>query len=114
MVDDEKDFLDILEMFLTSLEMKVSTASDGLMALEVAKNGNFDIIISDVRMPKSNGIEFLTQLKALNLKPFPHFFFSATSENSIVEMKKMGADGVIPKPFDLTELAKSISNHLKT
>ena len=69
-VDDVADNVDILQMRLESQGYEVTTAADGVEALERARALQPDLILLDIMMPKMDGIEVVKQLKANASLPF--------------------------------------------
>lgn len=62
-VDDEKAIRDLLSEFLKSLGLRVSKAEDGVDALEMLKKHKVDLVLSDINMPRMNGIELLKKVR---------------------------------------------------
>lgn len=79
-VDDEVDVQNGILMLYERPDREFKTASNGLDALEFVKSGPFDLIISDVTMPKMSGIEFLKETRALGLLT-PIIFISGQSDD---------------------------------
>lgn len=64
LVDDEFDTIDVLEMLLRLEGFEVLKAYDGLQALEVAEAGAPDLIVTDLMMPRMNGLELAQRLRS--------------------------------------------------
>ncbi len=63
-IDDELDILDILKQFLSrSGKLEIETHSNPDIALQMAKNGGYDLILSDIMMPSTNGMDILKEIK---------------------------------------------------
>jgi PAS domain S-box-containing protein len=96
----QKELKELLEDYFTF----VLTASDGEEALNLFKNNKIDIVLTDILMPKMDGIELTRRIK----KDSPHtpvIVITAHSEhNYLIECIKLRVDGYILKPFDLMEL----------
>lgn len=109
-VDDEEDFAGALAERLTIREYDVATSFTGLDALEKIKEHNYDIIILDVKMPGTNGIDVLKEIKGI--KPLTEVIMltgNATVETAIEGMK-LGAYDYLMKPCDTDELTEKINN----
>ena len=65
LADDDVNLRRVLEFQLTEAGYKVSAASDGERALEIFSGGDFDCVVTDLRMPKLSGLELLEKIKAL-------------------------------------------------
>ena len=110
-VDDE--FIN-LELFEISLEEKyfVLTAESGMSGLKLLKeNQDIEVVISDMKMPTMNGIEFLEKVKEINPKMK---CFILTGYGLTTEIEKAVKDGLIldclSKPFEMEKIDAEIQN----
>ncbi len=112
-VEDNRDMSKYLKDLLAT-SYQVTTAFDGLEAWEILKGSNqsFDLIISDVMMPRMDGFEFLERLKADdNLCSVPVVMLTAkTAQEDRIEALRVGVDDYIHKPFDARELLYRVVN----
>ena len=109
-VDDERDIRDGLKDLLERDEYKVDTAIDGNDALEKVKGLKYQLVISDIIMPRMSGIDLLEQIKSLS--PFIEIIMitgHSTFERTLECIEK-GAIGYIEKPF---ENLSDITNQVK-
>lgn len=115
LVDDNYDFLDFLSASL-SISYNVLKATNGQEALEILKTENVDIVISDVMMPKMNGLELCTAIKSdLCISHIPIILLTAkASEEYQLEGLNMGADDYITKPFNMEVLKLRISKFIES
>jgi two-component system alkaline phosphatase synthesis response regulator PhoP len=100
-VDDEADIQELLKYNLTKEGFEVKTASDGIKAIEVAKQFLPELILLDIMMPKQDGIETCRQIRE---NPdlagcFVIFLTARSEEYSEVAAFDMGADDYITKPI---------------
>jgi signal transduction histidine kinase/CheY-like chemotaxis protein len=103
-VDDERGIRDLLSLELGSRDYKVSTAANGEEALEKIKNEKFQLVISDIKMPRMGGLEMLEAIKKID--PDIEVIMSTgygTVETAVSAMK-IGAYDFIQKPFNLDEI----------
>jgi len=103
-VDDEPGIRDLLSYELGSCGYKVVTAVDGVEALEKFRREKFNIVISDIKMPRMGGLELLDAVKKIN--PGVEVILSTgygTIETAVSAMKK-GAYDFVQKPFNLDEI----------
>lgn len=110
-VDDERDILEVAKMCLEVVGgFEVTCCESGLAALEVLAGQTPDLILLDVMMPGLNGPETLVELRKLpHLKGVPVAFMTARVQpNEVRSYLKLGATGVIPKPFDPMQLSGEI------
>ncbi|MBI4970876.1 MAG: response regulator [Candidatus Omnitrophica bacterium] len=103
-VDDEPGMRDFLVYELQEEGYQASFACDGEDALEKIKNGNFQVVITDIKMPKMDGLELLEAAK----KIYPYLEFIVVTgyarvENVVMAMKK-GAYDLLQKPYELSEI----------
>lgn len=97
--------IELLENFFVD----ITVAYDGQDGLEKFNTGDFDIILSDINMPKLNGIEMLKEIRALD-KEIPVLFLSAYNEISyLMDGIKLGVDGYIIKPLELSQFIIALS-----
>jgi DNA-binding response OmpR family regulator len=111
-VDDEKDILDLLEIYLTNDGYNILKASDGLEALDVVSKQVVDLVILDVMMPKLDGIQ--TCLKIREQRNMPIIMLSAKSQDMDKIMGlSTGADDYMSKPFNPLELMARVKSQLR-
>lgn len=113
-VDDEESIREFLEIMLKKEGYEVICAEDGEKAIDTLKKKSFDLVISDLQMPKVTGMELLDHVN----KNYPGLLFLmitafGTTETAVEAMKN-GAYDYITKPFKLDEVRINISNALKS
>lgn len=115
LVDDDRDLLQVLQMALQMNPLfKVITAINGQDGCFKFRNEEFDVIVTDLKMPKMDGIEFINAIN--KIKEVPIIVISASLEEfkfkiTDYKLKAMRNLHVLPKPFvpdDLSEKLKSI------
>ena len=115
-VEDEDLIREQLAKFLQRYCDKLYLASNGLEAQEIFDKYNPDIIISDIRMPKKNGIELVKYIKQIDIDK-PVIFTTAHSESSyFLDSIELQVDGYMLKPINLqlfSKKLKAIIKHLK-
>lgn len=114
-VDDEPDIVDLLKYNLETEGFEVSTASNGVEAIEVAKNKVPDLILLDVMMPEMDGIETCIELRKIEkLSNCYIAFLTARSEDySQIAGFESGADDYISKPIKPRVLVSRIKAMLR-
>jgi len=113
MVDDARDNLVLLEMFLRGTEASLTVASNGIEALNLCEKELFDIILMDIQMPKMDGHEASGKIRSLGIKT-P--IIALTAHASKVEYDKClmaGCDDALIKPFSKNNLIKAIQHYLE-
>ena len=100
-VDDESDILELLKYNLSKEGYDVKVASDGVKAVEIAKNFAPDLILLDIMMPKQDGVETCRQIREVPelANVFVIFLTARSEEYSEVAAFEMGADDYITKPI---------------
>src|SRR2546423_7054330 len=104
LVDDSPDKLGVIEAALTLAGYKVTTATDGQEALTAIESFQFDLVITDVMMPRVNGYELAQQIRANPLTKFiPVIMQTAVGRRAedLRRASEVGALGYITDPTDL-------------
>ena len=112
-VDDERSMREILEIFLKNEGYSVTAASNGESALEVMKHDHFDLIITDMKMPKVGGLELLKNVKEIYPDTVVVIITAFGTTESAVEAMKLGAFDYITKPFQMDEIRLVVKNALE-
>ncbi|MEP6922422.1 MAG: PAS domain S-box protein [bacterium] len=115
-VNDLPEQLGLMDTLLRKAGYSVLTAGDGLEGFEVAKRERPDLVISDVSMPRANGIEFCRLMRSdADLRSIPILLASAHRRDtaSVVEGLSSGADDYLEMPFDATRLIAKVSRLLE-
>ncbi len=106
--DDDPIMLRTLELKLKREGHQVITTSDGRDALKAIETCGADLIITDIMMPFSSGLEIVAKVKS-SAQNIPVIVLSAMGQESVVlEAFKLGADDYITKPFSPNELSMRI------
>jgi len=104
LVDDEKDFVEMLSLRLQEMGEKLKTAHSGQECLDVLKENDIDVVILDIKMPGMDGIETLKEIK----KGYPLveviMLTGHGTTESAVEGMKLGAFDYLLKPADFEDL----------
>src|SRR5690349_8176070 len=103
-VDDEKSILMLLKEALTQWGYQVTTASSAVEGLELLKNGLFDALISDVRMPDMTGLDLLREIRKQDESIEVVMMTGYPTIASAVQALKEGAYDYLSKPLILDEL----------
>ncbi|MDR1685571.1 MAG: sigma-54 dependent transcriptional regulator [Desulfovibrio sp.] len=110
LIDDEKNYLLVLESLLLDAGYSVTALSDPESALAFLDESEVDVVITDMKMPKLSGKDVLTHVK----RDYPHIpvlvMTAFGTIESAVDIMKMGAFDYIAKPFANDELLLSVQN----
>lgn len=113
LADDDENLRRVLEFQLTEAGYKVLTAQDGAQALEIFTQNDFDCVVTDLRMPKLSGLEFLEKIKASSAQ-IPVIVITAFGEvETAVAAMKAGAFDYINKPFNRDEILLTLERAVK-
>ena len=115
-VNDEPDQLTLMGTLLHKAGYSVLTAEDGVEGLTLARRERPDLVISDVSMPRMNGLEFCREIRAdSELKTVPILLVSARQKDteSAVAGLRAGADDYLEIPFDSARLVAKVSRLLE-
>ncbi len=112
--DDDKNGRRMLEILIGKLGCQVSTAADGAAALEIIRNTSVDLLITDLNMPKMNGLALLTALREEG-NDIPVIVVTAygTVESAVTAMKQ-GALDFIMRPLNIEQVEIVVKHALET
>lgn len=113
-VDDSNSMRQMVSFTLKQAGHEVQEAADGVEALELARKGTFNLIISDVNMPRMDGIALIKELRALPAYKFTPLLMLTTESggDKKQEGKAAGATGWIVKPFNPDQLLSTVNRVL--
>lgn len=114
-IEDDQSTSKKLQSILSKFFNKIYTASNGTEACEIMNtiHDKISLIISDINMPKMDGIEFLERIRSEN-NTIPFIFVTARSEpDKMLKAIQLDIDNYILKPIDLDNLLEVIDNVLK-
>jgi DNA-binding NtrC family response regulator len=113
LVDDEKDFIEMLSLRLEEVGEKITVAYSGQEALDALEKDDIDVVILDIKMPGMDGIEVLREIK----KKFPMveviMLTGHGSTETAVEGMKLGAFDYLMKPADFDDLTLKLGGARK-
>jgi DNA-binding response OmpR family regulator len=110
-IEDNRDSRDILSKLLRMSGYEVVAASDGETGYELANNQKPDLIITDINMPKMDGIQFVRRVRTnMALAQIPVLVVTAFGASVAREAVEAGADASAEKPFDFDKFLKVIED----
>lgn len=113
LVEDDRNFGDVLRSYLEMHEFDVTLATDGEEGWTTYKRGKYDLCILDVMMPKKDGFTLGKEIKDDN-KQIPLIFLTAKAlKEDVIDGFRIGADDYITKPFNSEELLYRVQAILK-
>ncbi len=111
-VDDEKVLVKGIKFNLENEGYQVEVGYDGEQAVELARNGNFDLIILDLMMPKIDGLQACMRIREFSNVPVIMLTARSEDTDKIIGFE-CGADDYITKPFNILELKARIRAMLR-
>ena len=110
-VDDEKPICDLIDLNLSASGYQCRTVQDGLEALNLIEEENFDLILLDIMLPGADGYDIMEYIRPMGI---PVIFITAKHEvRDRVKGLKLGADDYLVKPFDVVELVARVEAVLR-
>jgi two-component system chemotaxis response regulator CheY len=117
-IDDSATFRHLLCMGLSRVEAtssaNITEATDGADALDKLGGGHFDLVLTDIRMPRMDGLEFIRQVRnSLGNHELPIIIISTKGEEMDMELgMSIGASGYLSKPISMTHLKELVIRFL--
>ena len=109
LIEDDRLVAKSLTNLLTQNGIKVEYAWNGDLAFKMAQSTEFDVIISDIRMPGELGTDVVKKINSDRIKPIPFIFITGYSDDAYIkEAEKMGCRDFLYKPFDTQVLIQSL------
>lgn len=113
LVEDDKNFGDVLRSYLEMNDFEMTLAVDGEEGIAAFQKGKFDLCIFDVMMPKKDGITLAKEVREQDQNVPIIFLTAKTMKEDVIKGFQAGADDYIPKPFAPEELLYRIKAILK-
>ncbi|SEM60644.1 two-component system, NtrC family, response regulator PilR [Syntrophus gentianae] len=113
-VDDDKGMREFLDIMLTREGYDVRCASSAAEALNSCRKHSYDLILTDLKMPKMDGLEFLKVVKEISPESLVILITAYASGDTAVRAMKDGAYDYIEKNFNLEEFTATIRNALES
>lgn len=110
LVDDDLMMLEVLKELLSETGANIDTSENGQEGFQKFSQNNYDLIISDIQMPKLNGVEFLKKVRQINFSSPKFILLTGFSSYSRDEVAKLGADSLINKPFEFDDFVDEVKS----
>ncbi|MDX9744693.1 MAG: response regulator [Arcobacteraceae bacterium] len=113
-LDDEQDILNVIERFLNRRKLvEVLTCTNPIDAIELIKNGDFKMLLTDIMMPEMNGVDVLKEVVKSRPEVKVIMMTAYSTIDKILECDKIGAVDYVTKPFiSLKDIESKILDHL--
>lgn len=103
-VEDEDDLREIMVTYLNKFFPHIDSATNGEEGINLYKKNQYDLVITDILMPKLNGIEMATEIKNMNEQQNIIIISAYSDTKDFIESIKLGIDGYVLKPIDFEQL----------
>jgi len=111
-VDDERKMRHLLSIMIGRKGHSVDQAGDGEEALNKVKSAHYDMVITDIKMPRVDGTGFLERIKKMNIACPVVFITAFATVDSAVEAMRQGAADYITKPFEEDRILLTVERTL--
>lgn len=111
-VDDEDMIREELKESLEFEDFQVTTAATAVEALERAQGASFNVVVTDLKMPKMGGLELIEKLRAQGSDAIIFVVSGHGAASNRSEALRLGAVGCFSKPLDVEELIDAIQSEL--
>ena len=114
-VEDEPEYLEMLQEVMKSLGHSITIAQNGKEALTLLDRQQIDVVVSDVKMPEMDGIEFHRELRERpGYRNTPFIFLTGVDDISQVKAEcKRDCDLLLQKPFPIDKLLQLFAGQIK-
>ena len=113
-IDDERPILRMLDQALTRMGFAVTTAENAESGLQAYAEGNFDLVLTDMRMTGADGFEVLERVRRQHADAIVIVITAFASIESAVQAIKAGASDYLAKPLDLEHLEIVVTRALES
>ncbi len=112
-IDDEADLLEGLSESLVDVFENISKAMNGEEAFELVMKNQYDLIISDIMMPKMKGDDFLRKLRMKGIHTPIIFITGNGSKDNLISALRLGAVDFVEKPFDIDHFLNTVKRTME-
>jgi DNA-binding response OmpR family regulator len=112
LVEDDKEISEMLQDFLQTEKFEVDAAFDGEQACKAFLDGNYDLVILDLMLPKLSGLEVIKRIRRQSIVPILILSAKDKDTDKILGLG-LGADDYITKPFSPTEVLARVKANLR-
>lgn len=113
LVDDEKDFLEVLTKRLRKRKLRLVAANSGAEAIRTVQETPIDVVVLDMRMPQMDGLQTLREIKRINPGVEVIMLTGHANVETAVEGMELGAFDYLIKPVDIDELLYKLQDAFK-
>jgi CheY-like chemotaxis protein len=112
-VDDEDGMRDTLLDIMEAFDLDAEEARNGQEAVDKVRDGHYDLVLMDIKMPVMDGVQALTEIKRL----FPHLpvimMTAYAHSDAVAEAQRQGAEAILAKPLNIAEVLPLIQETIR-
>ncbi len=112
-IDDEPDLLENLAEILEPLCSEIRTAANGIEALVIVKSDEIDAILTDIKMPKMTGLQFLAEIRSQFYHTPVVILTGHSDKENMLEALRLNATDLLEKPFSVEGVVETMSKALE-
>lgn len=112
-LDDERAILDVLGQHLEAEGYVCTLCDSPKHAIELLKNGDFDLLLTDIKMPEMSGLDVVRRVSDVNPDLCVIMVTALVDVTNAVKAMRLGADDYVLKPFNLSEISMSVGRALE-
>jgi putative nucleotidyltransferase with HDIG domain len=109
-VDDDESICKLCETSLRQVGYGVATTSSAIDACQMVKNDSYDLILTDIKMPRMDGMELMREIKTVSPDKAVIFMTAYPTLDMAVDAVREGAYNFINKPFSISEMVLAVNN----
>ena len=113
-VEDEKELRESIVIFLKKFFKSVNSAEDGLQGLEKYMSNHYDIVLTDIQMPKMDGLELLKEIKRMHPDRQGIILSAFDHKEYLLKAIEVKVDHYITKPIDINLMAATLLSSIET
>ena len=112
-IDDERMLREMMCIMLASNGCTVTACKDGKEGIQHFRSGNYDVILTDLKMPEMSGFEVAEAVRGLDPNVPIALVTGGAADISGMEVKRFGIDMMLAKPFTLKQLTNLVANAME-
>lgn len=112
-IDDDRDFLDLIKLEVSQLGWEVTAVDNGYEALQLLREHKIDVVLTDIAMPDMDGYQLYKQIRNFD-DEIPIFMmtgFGYDPNHTLVKARKSGLHDILFKPFEMEELEEMLEQY---
>jgi CheY-like chemotaxis protein len=111
-VDDEKELCKVISWDFEDAGFEVIQANGGIEAFKILQEDHFDIVLSDIKMPKGDGVELLRNISEQNISMKAFFLMTGYADYPEKTLKDLGMTKLFQKPIDTDDVIEFLQKEI--